>query len=146
MRSTNIEWVAKRMNLIRKFKEQTKRQREIIRLLDIENRTSLEQKQLHVLATAEKNELQRQETAQRLEIQERIANKKKRRERNHQMFLSAGMLTQSGLVDKVTGKPNYDPERLISSFTRFNEKLKKKQSIIWSENEHLNILDAKKPK
>lgn len=125
MRTTNIEWIAKRMSLIRKFKEQTKRQREIIRLLDIDNRTSLEQKQLHVLATAEKNELQRQETAQRLEIQERIANKKKRRERNHQMFLSAGMLTQSGLVDKVTGTPNYDPERLIQSFTRFNEKLKK---------------------
>lgn len=125
MRTTNIEWVAKRMGLIRKFNEKTSRQREIIRLLDIENRTSLEQKQLHVLATTEKNELQRQETAQRLEIQERIANKKKRRERNHQMFLSAGMLTQSGLVDKITGKPNYDPERLIQSFTRFNEKLKK---------------------
>lgn len=123
MRTTNIEWVAKRMGLIRKFKEQTKRQREIIRLLDIENRTSLEQKQLHVLATAEKNELQRQETAQRLEIQERIVNKKKRRERNHQMFLSAGMLTKSGLVDKITGKPSYDPERLIRSFTRFNQKL-----------------------
>jgi len=127
MRTTNIEWVAKRMGLIRKFKEQTKRQREIIRLLDIENRTSLEQKQLHVLATVEKNELQRQETAQRLEIQERIANKKKRRERNHQMFLSAGMLTQSGLVDKVTGKPNYDPERLIQSFTRFNQKLQERE-------------------
>ncbi|EJD6477843.1 hypothetical protein ACUU3R_004282 [Providencia rettgeri] len=123
MRTTNIEWVTKRMGLIRKLKEQTKRQREIIRLLDIENRTSLEQKQLHVLATAEKNELQRQETARRLEIQERIANKKKRRERNHQMFLSAGMLTQSGLIDKVTGKPNYDPKRLIQSFTRFNQKL-----------------------
>lgn len=127
MRTTNIEWIAKRMGLIRKFNEKTERQREIIRLLDIENRASLEQKQLHVLATAEKNELQRQETAQRLEIQERIANKKKRRERNHQMFLSAGMLTQSGLVDKVTGKPNYDPERLIQSFTRFNQKLQERE-------------------
>ena len=126
MRTTNIEWVAKRMGLIRKFNKKTARQREIIRLLDIENRTSLEQKQLHVLATTEKNELQRQETAQRLEIQERIANKKKRRERNHQMFLSAGMLTQSGLVDKVTGKPNYDPERLIKSFTLFNQKLQER--------------------
>ncbi|HHR6503336.1 TPA: hypothetical protein ACS8CD_003922 [Providencia alcalifaciens] len=124
MRTTNIEWLAKRMGLIRKFNEKTNRQREIIRLLDIENRTSLEQKQLHVLATAEKNELQRQETAQRLAIQERIANKKKRRERNHQMFLSAGMLTKSGLVDKETGKPNYEPERLIKAFSRFNEKLK----------------------
>lgn len=127
MRTTNIEWIAKRMGLIRKFNEKTARQREIIRLLDIENRTSLEQKQLHVLATAEKNELQRQETEQRLEIQERIANKKKRRERNHQMFISVGMLTQSGLVDKVTGKPNYDPKRLIQSFTRFNQKLQERE-------------------
>lgn len=127
MRTTNIEWVAKRMGLIRKFNEKTKRQQEIIRLLDIENRTSLEQKQLHVLATAEKNALQRQETEQRLEIQKRIANKKKRRERNHQMFISAGMLTQSGLVDKVTGQPNYDPERLIESFTRFNQKLQERE-------------------
>lgn len=123
MRTTNIEWVAKRMDFIRKLNEKTGRQREIIRLLDIENRTSLEQKQLHVLATAEKNSLQQKETEQRLKIQERIANKKKRRERNHQMFISAGMLTQSGLVDKITGKPNYHPERLIRSFTRFNQKL-----------------------
>lgn len=123
MRTTNIEWVAKRMEFIRKLNEKTGRQQEIIQLLDIENRTSLEQKQLHVLATAEKNSLQQKETEQRLKIQERIANKKKRRERNHQMFLSAGMLTQSGLIDKITGKPNYDPERLIRSFTRFNQKL-----------------------
>lgn len=123
MRTTNIEWVAKRMDFIRKLNEKTGRQREIIRLLDIENRTSLEQKQLHVLATAEKNSLQQKETEQRLKIQERIANKKKRRERNHQMFISAGMLTQSGLIDKITGKPNYDPERLIRSFTQFNQKL-----------------------
>ncbi len=112
------------MVFIRKLSKKTGRQREIIRLLDIENRTSLEQKQLHVLATAEKNELQQQETAQRLEIQERIANRKKRRERNHQMFLAAGMLTQSGLVDKVTGKPNYDKDMLTRAFTQFNQKLK----------------------
>ncbi|WP_045138974.1 hypothetical protein [Morganella morganii] len=124
MRPTNIEWITCRMVFIRKLSKKTGRQREIIRLLDIENRTSLEQKQLHVLATAEKNELQQQETAQRLEIQERIANRKKRRERNHQMFLAAGMLTQSGLVDKVTGKPNYDKDMLTRAFTQFNQKLK----------------------
>lgn len=124
MRPTNIEWITRRMAFIRKLSEKTGRQREIIRLLDIENRTSLEQKQLHVLATAEKKELQRQETQQRLEVQERIAGRRKRRERNHQMFLAAGMLTQSGLIDKVTGKPNYDKDMLTRAFTRFNQKLK----------------------
>lgn len=123
MRTTNISWISERMTFIRKLKNKTGRQQEIIRLLDIENRTSLEQKQLHVLATAEKNELQQQETRQRLEVQERIAGKRKRRERNHQMFLSAGMLTQSGLVDKVTGRPNYDPEKLTDIFKQVNQKL-----------------------
>jgi hypothetical protein len=123
MRPTNIGWITRRIAFIRKLSEKTGRQREIIRLLDIENRTSLEQKQLHVLATAEKKELQRQEAQQRLEVQERIAGRRKRRERNHQMFLAAGMLTQSGLVDKVTGKPNYDPEMLTAAFTEFNRKL-----------------------
>lgn len=124
MRPTNIGWITRRMAFIRKLSEKTGRQREIIRLLDIENRTSLEQKQLHVLATAEKKELQRQETQQQLEVQERIAGRRRRRERNHQMFLAAGMLTQSGLVDKVTGKPNYDKDMLTRAFTRFNQKLK----------------------
>ncbi|MEX9876155.1 hypothetical protein AB7X03_22415 [Providencia rettgeri] len=127
MRTTNIEWVAKRMGLIRKFNEKTGRQREIIRLLDIENRTSLEQKQLHVLATAEKNALQRQETEQRLEIQERIGNQKKRRERNHQMFISAGLLTESGIADKKTGKLNYDREMLLNALTAYHERLSTKQ-------------------
>lgn len=123
MRPTNIEWITLRMAFIRKLSEKTVRQREIIRLLDIENRTSLEQKQLHVLSTAEKKELQRQETQQRLEVQERIAGRRRRRERNHQMYLAAGMLTQSGLVDKVTGKPNHDPERLIDIFRQVHQKL-----------------------
>ncbi|MEY0256418.1 hypothetical protein AB7X32_22015 [Morganella morganii] len=127
MRTTNIGWIEERMTFIRKFSEKTGRQQEIIRLLDIENRTSLEQKQLHVLATAEKSELQRRETQQRLEVQERIAGRRRRRERNHQMFLAAGMLTQSGLVDKVTGKPNYDKDMLTRAFTQFNQKLKQNE-------------------
>lgn len=127
MRTTNIGWIEERVTFIRKLSEKTSRQKEIIRLLGIENRTSLEQKQLHILATAEKHALQQQETRQRLEVQERIAGKHKRREPNHQMFLSAGMLTQSGLVDKVTGKPNYDPEKLTDIFRQVHQKLRQEE-------------------
>ena len=127
MRPTNIEWITRRIVFIRKLSEKTGRQREIIRLLDIENRTSLEQKQLHVLATAEKKELQRQETQRRLEIQERIAGKRKRRERNHQMFISAGLLTESGIADKKTGKLNYDREMLLRALSAYHERLSAKQ-------------------
>lgn len=127
MRPTNIEWITRRMAFIRKLSKKTGRQREIIRLLDIENRTSLEQKQLHVLATAEKKELQRQETQLRLEVQERIAGRRKRRERNHQMFLSAGLLTESGIADKKTGKLNYDREMLLRALSAYHERLSAKQ-------------------
>ncbi|WP_236706665.1 hypothetical protein, partial [Salmonella enterica] len=58
MRISNIEWLKKRIGFIRKLGEQTARQRQIIDLLDNEaGLTEQERKLLHVLATAEKNEL-----------------------------------------------------------------------------------------
>lgn len=63
MRISNIEWLKKRIGFIRKLGEQTARQRQIIDLLDNEaGLTEQERKLLHVLATAEKNDLQAQES------------------------------------------------------------------------------------
>ncbi|MEY8965112.1 hypothetical protein AB9G84_00070 [Escherichia coli] len=65
MRISNIEWLKKRLGFIRKLGEQTARQRRIIDLLDNEaGLTEQERKLLHVLATAEKNDLQAQETSE----------------------------------------------------------------------------------
>ena len=59
MRISNIEWLKKRIGFIRKLGEQTARQRQIIDLIDNEaGLTEQERKLLHVLATAEKNDLQ----------------------------------------------------------------------------------------
>ncbi|HFQ9310345.1 TPA: hypothetical protein ACHTQK_005049, partial [Escherichia coli] len=58
---------------IRKLGEQTARQRQIIDLLDNEaGLTEQERKLLHVLATAEKNDLQAQENERKQTIQKRI--------------------------------------------------------------------------
>ncbi len=66
MRISNIDWLKKRIGFIRKLGEQTARQRQIIDLLDNEaGLTEQERKLLHVLATAEKNELQAQENARK---------------------------------------------------------------------------------
>ena len=63
MRISNIEWLKKRIGFIRKLGEQTARQRQIIDLIDNEaGLTEQERKLLHVLATAEKNDLQAQES------------------------------------------------------------------------------------
>ena len=81
MRISNIEWLKKRLGFIRKLGEQTARQRQIIDLLDNEaGLTEQERKLLHVLATAEKNDLQAQENERKQTIQKRIEGKKQRRD------------------------------------------------------------------
>ena len=100
MRISNIEWLKKRIGFIRKLGEQTARQRQIIDLIDNEaGLTEQERKLLHVLATAEKNDLQAQESERKQAVQKRIEGKKQRRERNHRLFLAAGLLIEAGLVD-----------------------------------------------
>ncbi|EPR4038248.1 hypothetical protein ACU47A_004722 [Escherichia coli] len=114
MRISNIDWLKKRIGFIRKLGEQTTRQRQIIDLLDNETRlTEQERKLLHVLATAEKNDLQAQESERKQAIQKRIEGKKQRRERNHRLFLAAGLLIEAGLVDTKTGEPGYKKDVLL---------------------------------
>ena len=114
MRISNIDWLKKRIGFIRKLGEQTTRQRQIIDLLDNETRlTEQERKLLHVLATAEKNDLQAQESERKQAIQKRIEGKKQRRERNHRLFLAAGLLIEAGLVDTKTGELGYKKDVLL---------------------------------
>lgn len=112
MRISNIEWLKKRIGFIRKLGEQTARQRQIIDLIDI---TEQERKLLHVLATAEKNDLQAQESERKQAVQKRIEGKKQRRERNHRLFLAAGLLIEAGLVDTKTGELCYKKDRILQA-------------------------------
>lgn len=87
-RLTNIEWVAKRMGLIRKFNDKTTRQRLIIQLLDKAELSSVEFKQLHYLATEEKVELQKQDAERRVAMLEQKARQLKRREQKYRQYTS----------------------------------------------------------
>ncbi|EAC1413740.1 hypothetical protein EHU44_23055, partial [Escherichia coli] len=111
---SNIDWLKKRIGFIRKLGEQTARQRQIIDLLDNEaGLTEQERKLLHVLATAEKNELQAQENARKQANQKRMEGKTQRRERNHRLFLAAGLLIEAGLVDTKTGELRYQKDNIL---------------------------------
>ena len=112
MRISNVEWLKKRIGFIRKLGEKTARQRQIIDLLDDENSLGeTDRRLLHVLATAEKNELQARDAAQKKAVQARISGQKNRRERNHKLFLAAGLMINAGLVDTKTGELNFDHEK-----------------------------------
>ena len=107
MRISNIEWLKKRIGFIRKLGEQTARQRQIIDLLDNEaGLTEQERKLLHVLA---------QESERKQAVQKRIEGKKQRRERNHRLFLAAGLLIEAGLVDTKTGELCYKKDRILQA-------------------------------
>ncbi|WP_423411744.1 hypothetical protein ACOXO5_28135 (plasmid) [Klebsiella pneumoniae] len=117
MRISNIEWLKKRIGFIRKLGEQTARQRQIIDLIDNEaGLTEQERKLLHVLATAEKNDLQAQEERTKTRrSKNRSRGKKQRRERNHRLFLAAGLLIEAGLVDTKTGELCYKRQDITST-------------------------------
>ena len=116
MRISNVEWLKKRIAFIRKLGEKTARQRQIIDLLDDEASLSeTERRLLHVLATAEKNALQERDAAQKKAVQARISGQKNRRERNHKLFLAAGLMIDAGLVNTKTGELNFDPEKLLAA-------------------------------
>ncbi|EFG0236522.1 hypothetical protein BLM87_004652 [Escherichia coli] len=124
MRISNIEWLKKRIGFIRKLGEQTARQRQIIDLLDNEaGLTEQERKLLHVLATAEKNDLQAQESERKQVIQKRIEGKKQRRERNHRLFLAAGLLIEAGLVESKTGNLKFKRELTLQALKRIRYEL-----------------------
>ncbi|EIH0513856.1 hypothetical protein LGG24_004795 [Escherichia coli] len=119
MRISNVEWLKKRIAFIRKLGEKTARQRQIIDLLDDEASLSeTERRLLHVLATAEKNALQERDAAQKKAVQARISGQKNRRERNHKLFLAAGLMIDAGLVDTKTGELNFDSEKLLTALKR----------------------------
>ncbi|MBW1169454.1 hypothetical protein KX754_24445 [Escherichia coli] len=124
MRISNIEWLKKRIGFIRKLGEQTARQRQIIDLIDNEaGLTEQERKLLHVLATAEKNDLQAQESERKQAVQKRIEGKKQRRERNHRLFLAAGLLIEAGLVESKTGNLKFKRELTLQALKRIRYEL-----------------------
>ncbi|MGK3296001.1 hypothetical protein ACSLNR_29735, partial [Escherichia coli] len=56
-------------------------------------------------------DLQAQESERKQAVQKRIEGKKQRRERNHRLFLAAGLLIEAGLIG----------ERISQDFQRLEE-------------------------
>jgi hypothetical protein len=65
-----------------------------------------------------KNALQERDSAQKKAVQARISGQKNRRERNHRLFLAAGLMIDAGLVDTKTGELNFDHEKLLTALKR----------------------------
>ncbi|MBW1074207.1 hypothetical protein, partial [Escherichia coli] len=56
-------------------------------------------------------------------IQKRIEGKKQRRERNHRLFLAAGLLIEAGLVESKTGNLKFKRELTLQALKRIRYEL-----------------------
>ncbi len=77
--------------------------------------TEQERELRHVREKAEKNDVQAQESERKQAVQKRIEGKKQRRERNHRLFLAAGLLIEAGLVDTKTGELCYKKDGILQA-------------------------------
>ena len=119
MRISNVEWLKKRIAFIRKLGEKTARQRQIIDLLDDEASLSeTERRLLHVLATAEKTRCRNGMPHRKRRFRRGFQGRKTQGERNHRLFLAAGLMIDAGLVDTKTGELNFDHEKLLTALKR----------------------------
>lgn len=108
-------WLTERLDYLRGLKAPTDQQRLLLLLADKPNRTADDNRKIAALSRAEKA-AQRAQKA-RAEAA-RIINAEKaseRKARDHELYLSAGLLGLAGLVDKTSGKPTWARGELLGA-------------------------------
>ena len=109
------KWLADRVAYIRGLKSPNDHQRLLLLLNDKKGATNDDLRKLVALVKAEKAA----EKAQRAKASvAKIVNAEKlaeRKNRDHQLYQSAGLLILAGLVDTKTGKPTLDRGELLGA-------------------------------
>lgn len=112
---TDDPWLTDRLAYLRGLRAPTEHQRALLQLADQPTRTGPETRKLAALIRAEKAAARAQKAraaAARLLTAEKAAARKAR---NHQLYLSAGLLILAGLVETKTGQPTRDRGELLGA-------------------------------
>jgi hypothetical protein len=113
------EWLQKRVTHIDALKNPTDSQKLFSLLFKKQARTPVEDRQLAVLAkaeaAAENLAKARSSVSKMLSDEKKKASMLERKARNHELFLSAGLMGLAGLVDTQTGKPLWDRGALLGA-------------------------------
>ena len=100
---------------------------------DREHLTAIQKKKLEALVSAFKAIQKANKAKADLRALEASENALARKERNHQLFLSGGLLIAAGLVDSKTGKP-FDQAALIGGLFALAEQMKDpNKKEVWSQ-------------
>jgi uncharacterized protein YciI len=113
------EWMKDRIQHLKGLKSRSEQQELLILLGEKNDRTSADEKKLSVLVRAEKAALNaikaKQEAIKFLNAEKNAEKKAERKNRNHELFNSAGLLIMAGLVNTKTGKPTIDKAELLGA-------------------------------
>jgi hypothetical protein len=112
---TDDAWLTDRLAYLRGLRSPTEHQRLLLQLADQPTRTEPETRTLAALIRVEKAADRAQKAraaAARLLTAEKIAARKAR---NHELYLSAGLLILAGLVETKTGQPTRDRGELLGA-------------------------------
>lgn len=108
-------WLKERLDYLRGLKAPSDQQRLLLLLADKPNKSAEDQRKIAALVRAEKAA----ERAQKARAEAaRIINAEKaaeRKARDHELYLSAGLLGLAGLVDKASGKPAWARGELLGA-------------------------------
>ena len=106
-------WLAGRIAYIRGLKQPSREQQLLVLLADLPTRTQEQNRQMAALIRAERAAERltraRAAAARVVDSEKRAA----RKARDHELYKSAGLLIEAGLVDSKTGKPIMGPEKLL---------------------------------
>jgi hypothetical protein len=130
-----LEWLANRIQFIKTLKNPNEQQQLIVLISEKINRSSNDEKMLSVLVraekAAEKASIARSKASALMSEEKKNTAKKERKNRDHELYKSAGLLIMAGLVDTKTGKPNIDTESLLGALASLAEL--SKENPKWQE-------------
>ena len=115
----NDEWLNDRVKYLKGLKSKSEQQELLVLLAEKPNRTAQDDKKFNAIIRAEKASLRatkaRQDAANLINTEKKVAAKAERTARTHELCNSAGLLILAGLVDTKTGKPAIDKGELLGA-------------------------------
>ena len=113
------EWLKDRVAYLKGLKSRNEQQELLVLLAEKPNMTAQDEKKFNAIIRAEKASIRatkaRQDAANLINTEKKVAAKAERAARTHELCNSAGLLILAGLVDTKTGKPEIDKGELLGA-------------------------------
>lgn len=112
---SNAQWIESHLKYLHGLKTLSQQQQRFIELATIEKRSAEEEKKFKAALKLEKLSQQMVNAKAEMARLNTAAKRAARKERDHELYNSAGLLIMAGLVDTKTGKPVVEKAELLGA-------------------------------